>query len=556
MIRDRRPPSAAGASNEATGAGAAFGEGGASGETRGTGGSGGTSGTATAGDAGADGGGDLRSSVALEGMPFYTRAQRLTNSQWEHAVTDILRLDAPPHLAQSFEAPVAGVTDFTNNERLLSVTSTLAQSYQSAAEAAAALATGTDGALAALYPGTDTSGFVATLGRRAFRRPLTANEQQRYEGVFARGQELYGATFAAGASLVIRAMLQSPYFLYRTELGPSGEPLDDYEVASKLSFWLRDTTPSDDLLDQAAAGELSSADALEVLARTMLEEPSAVAVMRDFHGQLMHLDRLSSLVKPSVPEFSEAIDSELLDASYLFFDHVFTEGLGLREILTSPVGYVGAGMAAFYGMPPPAQGLEARDLGPERLGYFMQLPFLMVNGINRDPDSIHRGVELNLDVLCADVGTPASNLPPLPPQGPGQTNRQRIEALTGTCGAACHGVLLDPLGFAFEDFDGMGQQRTSDNGEPIDTTGSYPFAEGVKSFSGASELVQILADSPQAHTCYAKKLASYALQRDVVASDQPLLDELSQVSGDGSLKELVVALVREPAFRTHEEATP
>jgi hypothetical protein len=513
------------------------------------------------GDGGADpgsaGAGDLPpSSVALEGSPFYTRVQRLTNSQWEHAVTDILRLGSPPHQGETFEAPVAGTTDFTNNERVLNVSSTLASSYQSAAEAVAALATGSDAGLAALYPSDDESGFVAALGRRAFRRPLSETEQQRYEGVFARGQELYGPTFANGAALVIRAMLESPYFLYRTELGPSGEPLDDYEVAAKLSFWLRDTTPSDELLDRAAAGELGSADALETLARQMLEEPAAVEVMRDFHGQLMHLDRLAVIVKPSVPEYSEAINPELLDTSRAFFDHVFQDNLGLREILTSTTGYVGPGMAALYGLPAPTAGLEPRDLGPARLGYFMQLPFLMVNGINREPDSIHRGVALNLDVLCADTGAPVANLPPVPPQEPGQTNRERITALTAGCGGACHSVYLDPLGFAFEGFDGMGLERTTDNGRTIDSSGTYPFSDGVRSFADARELVQTIADSTQAHTCYAKKLTSFGLQRDIVAGDGPLLDSLAPVSRDASLKELIVALVRDPAFRTRQEVTP
>ena len=115
---------------------------------------------------------------------------------------------------------------------------------------------------------------------------------------------------------------------------------------------------------------------------------------------------------------------------------------------------------------------------------------------------------------------------------------------------------MDPLGFAFENFDGMGRERTTDHGKPIDASASYPFAEGTQSFDGALELMQILADSPQVHTCYSKKLASYALQRDIVELDRPLLEGMAAVSRDQSLKEVVISLVREPAFRLRQENLP
>src|SRR6185295_10561024 len=131
--------------------------------------------------------------------------------------------------------------------------------------------------------------------------------------------------------------------------------------------------------------------------------------------------------------------------------------------------------------------------------------------------------------LCAELGPPA-NIPMLPTLKPGQTNRQRIETLTADCGS-CHTQQINPLGFAFEHFDGMGQYRDMDsNNLPLDSTGSYAFASGTKSFAGAADLMQLLATTPQVHTCYAKKLSSFALQRDIVASDMPLLSALTASS--------------------------
>jgi hypothetical protein len=142
----------------------------------------------------------------------------------------------------------------------------------------------------------------------------------------------------------------------------------------------------------------------------------------------------------------------------------------------------------------------------------------------------------------------------------GQTNRQRVDTLTGACGQSCHNDMINPLGFAFEHFDGMGQWRDNENGGlPIDSSGRYTFVDGtMRTWTGATDLMQTLADTSQAHTCYAKKLASFALQRDVVAADMPMLTTLASASmaPTGSVKQMIVDLVRNNAFRTRVGGTP
>jgi hypothetical protein len=279
--------------------------------------------------------------------------------------------------------------------------------------------------------------------------------------------------------------------------------------------------------------------------------------MRELHRQLLHLDLYTTLSKIGVPDYTEDLNAELEQASYRFFDRIYSQGLGLREILTSTTGYVGPRMASVYGVAAPANGLEERDLGPARVGYFAQLPYLALYAFNEQPDPIHRGLTLNLDFLCADPGKPVANLPPIPPLMPGQTNREMITTLTGGCGHMCHTYYINPLGFAFENFDGMGRMRTTDNGKPVDTAAAYPFAEGYKQFSGAADLMGLMANSKQAHACYAKKIAGYALQRDIVQSDLAMLDVMSQVSmAGGSIKAVMLALVADPAFRTRHGGMP
>jgi len=498
-----------------------------------------------------------------EGRPIYSRMVRLTNSQWQHAVTDILRLSAPPNFAEGFEPPYPYISDFTNNERVLNVGERQLQDYEAAAEAAAALATGSASALAALSDETTAEGFVRVFGKRAFRRPLTHDEEVKYQQVFTQGETLYGAGFANGASLVIRAMLQSPEFLYRSELGPAGEPLNGYELASKLSLLLLDTTPSDALLDIAAAGQLDSVDALEATARQMLEDPRARDALRTFHVELYHSDASYPNYWSGVPEFTDALHAEFVEGSHRFFDDVFTENGGLRELLTSDRAYVGPNLAPFYGITPAPSALEARLVGSSRIGYFMQVPFLLLTHasidrtiIPREPNSIGRGVTLEGRVLCGlEYGLELSRLPALEPN---QTNRQRISALTNadpSC-ARCHQDRIDALGFAFENFDGFGQERQTDNGLPIDTSGRYPFTEGVKEFADGKELMTILASSEQAHLCYAKMLASYGLQRDIIEADSAFIETLAKVSRSGSTKELVISLIKAPAFRVREAGNP
>jgi hypothetical protein len=517
-----------------------------------TGGAGPAGSTGVAGAGGAGGQPGTSAAIPLDGSPTYTRMQRLTNAQWERAVADVLRFAAPANLAQGFATPAAPATDFSNNEKRLYVDAQAEMDFEAASEKAAALATGTSDALARLYAGTDATGFVRAFGRRAFRRPLTADEETRYQRIFTMGETLYGAGFANGAALVIRAMLQSPKFLYRSELGPAGAPLDGYEVASKLSFALLGTTPSDELLDAAAAGTLDSSAGLEAAARAMLERPDALTVMRDFHGQLYRLDAAAAVDRPSVPA---SLKPELADASYRFFDTVFAEGEGLGAILTSTRAFVGPGLAPSYGIQPAPAQLEERALDPSRIGYFMQVPFLLRAGREDGPDTIARGAALANQVLCLAVPSHVAVPPPLPPLAAGQTDRARIEALTASC-AGCHADAINPLGFAFEGFDGLGRRRDVDNGVAVDASGNFPLGGVTRSFADARVLMRLLADDAQAHTCYAKMMTGYALQRDLVEADRPLLQDLATVSRAKSLKQMIVSLVRSPAFRARPGGAP
>jgi hypothetical protein len=498
---------------------------------------------------------DALPGVALNGTPVRSRMVRLTHAQWEHSVRDVLQLEQDPGLTASFTGdPPNG--SFSNNERALTVTPNLRLDYQRAAEELSQRVARDPAALARIFPGADGAEFIASFGRHVYRRELTADEQARYQTLFDSGASVFasGDARADGAQLVIEAMLQSPHFLYRTELGDDGAPLSGFEIASKLSFLLRNTTPNDELLDMASSGALDTADGVVAAARQLLDAPDAAATLQRFHGELFGLDRYLSIAKDPAkfPEHDESINPALARAEELFLDHLFRDGLGLEALLTSTLAYANAELAPFYGVDVAGAELQEVDLGPERPGLFTRLGFLAYNGTLRDPDSIHRGVEINRTMMCSSLSPPPGIIPALPTVQPGQTNRERVNAHTGpgTCGSGCHTTIINPIGFAFENFDAMGQLRDTDNGKPVDTSSEYDFGDGLVPFDGAAELMPLLAASPRAHACYARHLAEFGLGRDIDAQDEVLINSLQRASVlDGeSIKELFMAVVASPAF--------
>jgi len=494
--------------------------------------------------------------IALSGKPLYSRFLRLTNSQWENTVHDVLKLSAPTGQSDQFLHSVANTTDFDNNERVVLVNNDNWGDFQGAAEAVVAKVTATDQALKAVVNTTDSATFIKTFGRRAFRRDLTTAEVTTYTALYQQGSSYSGSqtAFTKGAALVMTAMLQSPHFLYRTELGDNGAPLSSYEMAAKLSFWLWNTTPSDAMLDAAAKGTFDSAEGAQAQAKTMLEDSAATKAIREMHSQLYKIPLLDTITKDaSVQGYSDGLKAEFTSAANSFFDYIYSKNLGVRDILTTNVGFAGPLTAALYGLPASGSGIQQVTLS-DRSGWYSQAPFLTQWAINAAPDSIHRGVRVAMDSLCLELGPPSGvTLPPVPAQEANQTNRERYENLTNGCGRPCHTIYINPVGFSFEQYDGIGRFRTTDNGKPVDTSGSYPFSDGEQSFKDSAELMQEIAKGPQAHQCWSKKLASYALERDIVDSERPTVEALgavSQASG-GSLKQVMLALVQSQAFRTH-----
>jgi hypothetical protein len=498
---------------------------------------------------------------------------RLSHLQWENTVRDLLRLPKDSGLSHGFLSEPLRTT-FNNSGGAFEVSSQLWENYHRAADQLAKEVSRSAGHLTMLLPATATGDaesrarvFIRDFGRRAYRRPLTDAEIDQYLGLFRQGPALVAGAdaFVDGIELVLAAILQSPHFLHRIELG-SGAPvngkirLTDYEIASRLSYALTNTMPDDALFAAAAAQQLHTT--IEVLnqAKRLLDAPAGKSAVGDLHDQLLRdVDPTELLRDPTAnPAFKMGMGADMKRETQLFVeDVVLTRGAGLKELLTAPYTFVNDPLASLYGVKAPAGGGFGKvDLNPtERAGLFTQLGFLARTANDKSPQPILRGVHLNRHVLCVSVPPPPPNVNTMVPtstMGP-VTNRQVYEQLTAPQNCqGCHAGLINPIGFAFENFDNLGRFQSKEGTLPIDSAASYNFREGKRDFGGAAELMRIIADGEQAHDCYAGQLFAYVYARDLredSPADKALVTEISRRSRqNASVKSLILDLIATDAF--------
>jgi hypothetical protein len=502
------------------------------------------------------------------GVALQSAYPRLTHAQWESTTRDLLKLDAPPGLSVSFTSdPLGGI--FDNDESVLQVTPPLWGDYQRAAEELAAMLIDDPQKLAKIVPadmgqGVETRAreFITGFGKRAFRRPLTTQEIDAHAALFASGPSVLGGDpFLAGMQLVLEAFLQSPHFVYRVEIGTDKKrsdgliPLGPYELATRLSYLLWNTMPDDALLESAAKGELDTPEGLRGRAEQMLLDPRAKDVVRSFHKQLFDWKKYADLYKDpaSFPEFVPEIGADLRQEAEAFIDNViYEQNGGFRELLTSRTAFVNDRLAGIYEVPAPAgSNFGQVELDANRSGALTRLGFLAANGTSRSSDPIHRGVFVNLRILCAKLPPPPNNVTPLP-ASTDKTTRDTVDSHTGknTCGAGCHSTLINPAGFAFEGYDAIGRYRTMDNGYPVNSADQYTLGGAVVKYKDAVEWSQLLAESSEANQCFAKHWLEFALGRDSKPEDEALISKLGESSrGGSSVKELLVDIIVSDSFR-------
>jgi hypothetical protein len=413
--------------------------------------------------------------------------------------------------------------------------------------------------------------FIKEFGLRAYRRPLNMDEENDLWTLYGkvRGAEV-GGNFQDGIRALIGGMIQSPYFLYRWELG--SDPLKDgalvrlnsYEIASRLSYFLTASMPDDQLFAAAGRNELLNADKLTEHARRLLASPKAKDGLRDFVLQWLGVTSLPSLMKDgSFTNYTPEIGAAMLDETSEFFTNLIqgSQGAKLEKLFTAKSSYLNAGLAKLYGVAN-VTGDNLREVqldGAPRAGILTQGSFLAAHAEGDADHPVKRGIRILRNVTCLDIQPPTNiEIPPVGDRKPGQTTRARYEEATsaGAVCIGCHGT-INPVGFAFEEFDAVGAYRTTEEGKPIDSTGSLQLSGGTINFKNAIELQQGLATASETRDCMTRQFIRYVLRR----SDRPeekgsiaALTDAFQKSGY-DLKELLVATTKTHAF-THRQPQP
>ena len=555
----------------AAGGQASVGQGGSGQASGGVGGGGGGQGLAGSGQAGSAG----ADPYAVPSMPPASvlvptsRLARLSRQQWSNTVRDLLMLEDISEVDQGVSGDA--LVGFDNEGDALYVGEMLRQELATAAEKLGDRVTGDATALGRLVPAgapADLAGraraFITSFGLRAFRRPLTEAEITSHLALFDQGPALYpeGDAFNTGVNLVIQAMLQSPHFLYRTELstaaaGAASVKLSDYEVASKLAYAITNTMPDAELFAAAAAGHLQDPVKVSEQAVRLLDGARGTVGVNNFQAQVFRLGTYDGITRdPAIfPDFTTSTPAAMKKEVLAFFEWIFRDGLGVKDFYTSPVGFITAPLAPLYGLSGTfsADTVTKVDLDPtQRSGILTQPGFLSSYITGEDPDIIHRGVFIATRILCTELPPPSPRATPLPAFEPNTTNRERVEKKTGvgTCGEGCHSDLLNPLGYAFENYDAVGKFRTIDHDKPVDAS-STALLDGVYTdFQNGVELSHRLAETKETHACYAQKLMTYVHGRSVATEEKPLVDYYARLSRAGmvSLRQLEQTLVTSDAF--------
>ena len=403
---------------------------------------------------------------------------------------------------------------------------------------------------------------------RAFRRPPPRAEQARYENVLNEARAAANGKFEAGVQELVRAVLCSPKFLFRVELDDRPDtkaphPLDEYQLASRLSYFLWSTMPDEELLTLAAGKQLTPN--LDAQVRRMLKDPKAVALVQNFGLQWLQLQRLTTFQPDATmfPDFNEGLRKSMLRETELFLDEIIREDRSVLELVDADFTYVNRPLARLYGLEnvsfkeesgrrQQAGGEFVRVNLPEkqRGGLLTQASILTVTSNPTRTSPVKRGKW----VLEQILGTPPPPPPPNVPELDGQhelkgTLRQRMEQhrANPAC-ASCH-KQMDALGFAFENFDAIGRYRSKDGDGSIDPAGALPDG---RTFSGPAELKGLLKDKKELLARnLTEKLMIYGLGRGLEFYDERAIKKTMAelAAGDYKFSALITSIVKGDPFR-------
>ena len=408
---------------------------------------------------------------------------------------------------------------------------------------------------------------LANLARRAYRRPVTSAEVDSLVGFVQMALD-QGDSFDHGMQVALTAILVSPHFLFRIErdpepANPSAHDIGQFELATRLSYFLWSSMPDEELFQLAARQDLRKPQILDAQVRRMLADPKSKALVDNFGGQWLQLRNLDR-IQPDperFPNFNDDLRRDMKRETELFFQSIIREDRSILDFIDAGYTFVNARLAKFYGLPEVDSNQFQRVQLPadsHRGGVITQAAILTASSFPNRTSPVLRGKWILENILNAPPPPPPPDVPNLDEKAVGSSAslRQQLEAhRTNPVCNACH-ASMDPLGFGLENFDAIGRWRTKDGNFPVDATGKLPNG---KTFDGPEGLKQILlSDKSVFAQCLAEKLLTYALGRGLEDYDQPAIQSIvTQTAASGyKFSALVEAIVAHALLRAAPALLP
>jgi Protein of unknown function (DUF1592)/Protein of unknown function (DUF1588)/Protein of unknown function (DUF1595)/Protein of unknown function (DUF1587)/Protein of unknown function (DUF1585) len=498
--------------------------------------------------------------------PGRTPLRRLTAAEFNNTVHDILGDTTAP--GNDFPPPSEG-SGFSNDADAYQTQVVDVQGWLTAAEALASKyrAAGKLTLACSADAQNCATGFIKDTGKKLFRRPLSDAEVTSYLARFTKGST--GATFEEGLEWVLGRMLQSPQFLYRVELESVGQPpntpvpLNDYSVATRLSYFLLASTPDAELMAAADAHQLSTPEGVAAQVTRLMTTDSFKSTLNFFHQQWVGWSTVAGAPKAATitPAWNAALQDNLIHESELFVQSVFGSGGTYKDLLTATHTFVNPTLAQFYGISYPGTGTDfvRVEAVPHRAGLLTQGSILA--GLARTDLSspVKRGFMIRKSLLCTEPPPPPMiSIPPVVKEQ-GVTAREAFTAHRAMepC-KSCH-VLMDPLGLPLENFDEFGRYRDMDQGKSVDATGGLTLVASKGSvtdpalapINGAADLGAQLAALPETQKCLVQTWFRYAAGHQEEAVDSCTINALIERFGStgGKLDDLLVGIATSDGFR-------
>jgi hypothetical protein len=480
-------------------------------------------------------------------------ARRLTRTEYDDTLRDLLGDSTSSGFAT---LPPDSHDPFDNDYRTQLTSPVLIEALEALATNAAARAVADPSRRSSLLPcapaGPADAGcfhnFIARFGRRVLRRPLATDEVQDLMSLQSFSVETHD--FFVGVELVIRTLLQHPEFVYRVEVGtPVGSAglyrLNDFEIATRLSYFLWGRTPPDWLLDLAEAGRLERPQDVRSAASRLLQDPRARARVNRFHALWLGYHQL-----PHSVELTRALQAE---TTALITKVIFEDQSDYFDLFRSNQTYVNDLLARHYGLQSPGSSFQWVSYGSSgRKGLLSHGSVLSAGAKFNDTSPTQRGIFVRTRLLCQNVPPPPPDVnvdePPTSPDSDCKVDRYASHAAVGSC-FACH-QNLDPIGFGLENYDRAGRYRTTDDGHPeCPISGNGRIAE-IGPFNGPAALEDLLLASGQIEQCVVTQVFRFAMGRREATEDGALLGALtSRFRGNNrSFNQLLLDFVSDPTF--------